>query len=86
MCDAPRVTDACRYCDAPIEWGLDGRRRRVPVEPHPAGTLILMPPLPQAGWLEARIGYVPPPGGRHEVNGTRYRRHREVCPARSRRR
>jgi hypothetical protein len=83
VCDAAGMSDACKRCGAPIEWGVDGKRMRVPVEPAEDGGLLLLNVPP--GALDPAIGTVPADGAMR-VTGQRYRRHSESCAARGRRR
>lgn len=81
MSDAPdRV---CKRCGEPITWGVDTKRRRVPVEPCEDGPLVLLNVPP--GALDPAIGTVPS-GVEFRVHGKRYQRHSESCAMRGRRR
>lgn len=77
------MTDACKRCGAPIEWGVDAKRKRVPVEPAEDGTLLLLNVPP--GALDPAIGTVPADRALR-FTGQRYRRHSESCAGRGRRR
>lgn len=71
--------DVCRYCGAPIIWGATEKRRRVALEPHEDGLLILLEPRRDEGMVEPLISEVGSPGP--EAVERRYRRHAPTCPA-----
>lgn len=75
--------DSCKRCGADIWWGVDTKRRRVPVEPAEDGMLLLLNVPP--GAQDPALGMVPE-GVAFRVQGQRYRRHSESCAARGRRR
>lgn len=37
------MSDRCRSCDAPIEWAITEKGRRIPLDPgvHPDGNLVI---------------------------------------------
>lgn len=77
--------DTCRYCGHPIAWAVNEKRQRVAVEMVPGGTLILLPADPSTGSNYPRISDV----SRFAPNIVRsitYRRHRETCDGRGRKR
>lgn len=84
MCDAEPMPDTCKRCGEPIEWGVDAKRKRVPVEPHDEGGILLLNAPP--GAQDPAMGVVPPPAAGLRVTSQRYRRHSESCAARGRRR
>ena len=72
------MADECKRCGQTIFFGLDAKRRRVPLEAHARGDLILLPPAP--GQADPEIA--PATEG---VRTLRFRRHSEGCPKAGRR-
>lgn len=74
------MADVCKWCGAPVVFGVSTKLRRVPVQEDAHGTWVLLPPDKATGRPERRLR----PYHGEMAQEPRYRRHADVCTDRRR--